>query len=240
MACVNAVMETPTTDSIPRPWEGLRRRILSAIVLAGLVVGAEILGGVFFTTIVMLMAMQLSTEFYRMTESWTRKWRTIGFFYIAIPCVSLIVLRDAVFANDSNGGMQAVLLLMAMIAATDIGAFFFGRLIGGPKILPAISPKKTWAGLLGGIICAALVGALAIPYLPVPVPLPLMILAGAVMAIVAQIGDFFESWLKRRAGIKDSGTLIPGHGGLLDRLDGFMFTAPLFTLILFISGLATL
>ncbi len=233
-------MATPPTDTPAHPWEGLKRRSFSAIVLAAIVIGAEILGGVFFTAVIMMMAMQLSTEFYRMTDTWDRKWRLIGFFYIAVPCVSLIVLRDASFGEDANGGMHAVLLLMAMIAATDIGAFFAGRIIGGPKILPIISPKKTWAGLGGGIVCASLVAVLSIPFLPISVPTVSMIFTGIVIAIVAQVGDFFESWIKRRAGVKDSGTLIPGHGGLLDRLDGFMFSTPLFTIACFVAGYAHL
>jgi phosphatidate cytidylyltransferase len=112
-------------------------------------------------------------------------------------------------------------LILAVIL-TDIGAYFAGRTFGGPKIAPAISPSKTWSGLAGGMVGAA-VALIAVTYQAEGfVDIGWKILAGMAVAVVAQLGDFFESWMKRRAGVKDSGKLIPGHGGLFDRLDGLL------------------
>jgi phosphatidate cytidylyltransferase len=132
-----------------------------------------------------------------------------------------------------------VLLLAGVVVCTDTGAFFAGRAIGGPRIAPRISPSKTWAGLFGGMAAAALWTALAIaalrwglsglsgvePRLWPAVVSPevgIAALVGAGLAVAAQIGDFFESWMKRRAGVKDSSNLIPGHGGVFDRVDGLL------------------
>jgi phosphatidate cytidylyltransferase len=108
---------------------------------------------------------------------------------------------------------------LVVVWSTDIGAYFAGRGIGGPKLSPAISPNKTWAGLGGGV-AAALAGGYGLATV-LSLPTPLLWL-GAPMAVLAQTGDLFESWLKRRAGVKDSGRILPGHGGVLDRLDGLV------------------
>lgn len=147
-----------------------------------------------------------------------------GLFYVALPAVGLVYLRD-------QHGMLLTLWTLAVVWATDIGAYFAGRAIGGPKLAPALSPNKTWAGLIGGMAAAALVGAALARLGGLPVRL---LYLGAVMAVCAQAGDLFESWLKRRAGVKDSGTILPGHGGVMDRLDGIV---PVATLM---AGLAAL
>jgi phosphatidate cytidylyltransferase len=139
---------------------------------------------------------------------------TGGVLYIGVPA----------FAMISLGWASAALVLWVMIVtwATDTLAYFAGRTIGGPKLAPRISPNKTWAGLGGGIAGAALFGWLTASALTM---WPLFLWLGGPMGLVAQAGDLFESWLKRRAGVKDSGTLLPGHGGVLDRLDGLLAVA---------------
>jgi len=135
----------------------------------------------------------------------------------------LIALRSPL--NNIADGISAVLLVVGAVIATDIGAYFAGRMIGGPKIAPSISPSKTWAGLFGGAVGSGLSLVLLSSFSGNPAAvtiLPAYLLAGAVIAIIAQVGDFFESWMKRRAGVKDSGNLIPGHGGLFDRVDGLL------------------
>lgn len=134
-----------------------------------------------------------------------------GVVYVGAPAFALMVLSWA------YSGL--VFWVMAVTWATDIFAYFAGRGIGGPKLAPAISPNKTWAGLAGGMIGAGLAGwgvatlfGLGFPFLWI----------GAPMGAVAQAGDLYESWVKRRAGVKDSGALLPGHGGVLDRLDGLL------------------
>ena len=112
-----------------------------------------------------------------------------------------------------------VFWLMLVTWATDIFAYFAGRAIGGPKLAPRISPNKTWAGLIGGMAGAAVVGAVAAWLFELD---PIFTFAGALMGLVAQLGDLYESRVKRRLGVKDSGTILPGHGGVLDRLDGLL------------------
>ena len=130
----------------------------------------------------------------------------------------------------SYSALEVALVFIAPIIAVDVGAYFAGRTIGGPKIAPSISPSKTWAGLGGGAVAASIV-ALAIEltgFGPAASSqfringLLLAFAAGTLIAVIAQIGDFFESWMKRRAGVKDSSNLIPGHGGFFDRVDGFL------------------
>lgn len=142
-----------------------------------------------------------------------------GIIYVGIPVFCLVWLRER-----PNDGLLFAFWALAAVWATDIGAFFAGRGIGGPKIAPAISPSKTWAGLGGGVVFATVLGWALHRFAGLPVELAM---ASGLIAIAAQAGDFFESWLKRRAGVKDSGRLLPGHGGVLDRLDGVVTAAPL-------------
>jgi phosphatidate cytidylyltransferase len=140
-----------------------------------------------------------------------------GIVYVALPALALLFLR-----GEAEGLLLATWTL-ATVWVTDIGAYFAGRSIGGPKLAPSVSPNKTWAGLIGGVVAALLLG-LALWY---GYGLPLQLaLASPILAVIAQIGDLYESWLKRLAGVKDSGTLLPGHGGVLDRLDGLVPVAP--------------
>jgi phosphatidate cytidylyltransferase len=138
-----------------------------------------------------------------------------GTLYLGAPAAVLLWLRE-----DPRGGAGLVLWLLAVVAATDTLAYAVGRAVGGPRLAPAISPGKTWSGSCGGLLGAVLVGAGGGSFLGWPWPA-----AGglaALLSLVAQAGDLFESWLKRRAGLKDSGALLPGHGGILDRIDGLL------------------
>ena len=148
---------------------------------------------------------------------------------IVVTCLILFRIRDW-------AGFPATVLFFAIVAASDIGGYFAGKLIGGPKILPKISPKKTWSGTLGGWVLAAIVGGVGGPMVGLTFP-TFGIVAGAILlAVAAQIGDLMESLMKRRAGVKDSSTLIPGHGGLLDRFDGVIGAAvALFLALQFIA-----
>jgi len=150
-----------------------------------------------------------------------------GFLYVAIPAFALLVLNWAWFG--------IVFWVMVVTWATDSFAYFAGRAIGGPKLAPRISPSKTWSGLLGGMAGAAVLGWLAAHWLELGSP---FLYIGAIMGAVAQGGDLYESWMKRRAGVKDSGTILPGHGGVLDRLDGFL-PVILVTLAFLMAGLWT-
>lgn len=134
-----------------------------------------------------------------------------GILYLGIPSFALLLLNWL--------SWQAVFWAMFVTWATDIFAYFAGRAIGGPKLAPRVSPNKTWAGLIGGMTGAAVVGAVAGSLFGLPTS---FLYTGALMGVIAQGGDLYESWLKRRAGVKDSGSLIPGHGGVFDRLDGLL------------------
>ena len=147
-----------------------------------------------------------------------------GFLYIAVPAFALIVLEWAWFG--------LVLWAMVVTWSTDIFAYAAGRAIGGPKLAPRISPNKTWAGLAGGVIGAAVLGGLVAWWLGLGQP---FLALGGLMGLLAQGGDLYESGVKRRLGVKDSGTLLPGHGGVLDRLDGLMPVAVL-TLAILMAG----
>lgn len=148
-------------------------------------------------------------------------WLAVGLLYLGLAATALIYLRG----DAGQDGRGLFLFLLLAVWATDIGAYAAGRLIGGPKLMPRISPKKTWAGLIGGMVASGLVGwMVAIWVLHAAAP-GLVALVAAVLAVVGQAGDFFESFIKRRSQVKDSGTLIPGHGGLLDRIDGLMAAA---------------
>lgn len=150
-----------------------------------------------------------------------------GLLYCLLPALALLLLRD------QPAGVNLTIWTLAIVWATDIGAYFAGRSIGGRKLSPKISPNKTWAGLLGGMVSALVLGWLLVRALHLP---PLLAALGGVLAFLAQMGDLFESWLKRRAGVKDSGRILPGHGGVLDRLDGVVPVACVIGLLL-LAGL---
>lgn len=160
-------------------------------------------------------------------------WSAGGALYATLPLAAML------WIHAGDDGELVILWLFAVVWFSDIGAFAFGRMIGGPKLAPAISPSKTWSGAIGGLFSSALFGATLAPFL-----IDSSMAGGALMAVLvgiaAQIGDLFESWVKRRWKTKDSGHLIPGHGGLMDRLDSLTTAAPVFAVIVFVSLLAGL
>lgn len=247
-------------DAKPRKNADLPVRIGSAVVMLGIAGTALWLGGGVWIALVAAIGLGVLWEWWGLVRRFVTgpagrlAWLGAGAGYIGLAVAMLMQLRA-----QSAAGWPMLLVVLLGVILTDIGAYFAGRTIGGPRIAPAISPSKTWAGLGGGMLGAALGIYLAIriaftaPFLdavnaalgpghPTLVPAaatPSLIgcLAGGVLlATVAQAGDFFESWMKRRAGVKDSGHLIPGHGGLFDRTDGLI--AVLFVIaLLSLSGL---
>lgn len=210
-------------------------RTLSAIVMVAVAGAALWLGGWVWIGFVAVLAAGVLWEWNALAHKFSRSglaevlWLFAGVIYVGAAALAMVETRQSYVALFFLVGF------LAPVVAVDVGAYFTGRAIGGPKIAPKLSPSKTWAGLVGGIIGASLV-ALAVEYFfpeaghfspPHPEGMGWPQFAGAaiggtVIAVVAQAGDFFESWMKRRAGVKDSGALIPGHGGLFDRLDGFI------------------
>lgn len=147
------------------------------------------------------------------------RWAWWGVPYVALPGLALVLIRQS-----PEYGLLAVLWLFAIVWSADTFAYVFGRLIGGPKLAPAISPNKTWAGLFGAVGGGVAASVLLGWYAELPNLWPLFI-AGVLLAVLEQSGDLFESAAKRRFGVKDSGRIIPGHGGVLDRVDGLIFAA---------------
>jgi phosphatidate cytidylyltransferase len=150
----------------------------------------------------------------------TRIWNAAGILYAGALVFAVVLLRMSIF-----NGVESILWLFAIVWGTDIMAYFGGRLIGGPKLWPRVSPSKTWAGFIVGVTSGSLLGALVLWAMSVPIHLGPVLLLGLVAGALAQGGDLFESSLKRRYGRKDSSHLIPGHGGVMDRLDGFIVAA---------------
>jgi phosphatidate cytidylyltransferase len=186
--------------------------ILIVIALLAAYVGSDILA-----VAVAAVATAMFYEWTRMVRGWGLGWYVSGFFYALLPALALLWVRE-------HGGFNLLIWAFIVTWSTDIGAYFAGRTFGKRKLAPSISPNKTVEGLYGGMAAATLLGgawALAMglgkPLLAFP---PLF-------AIAAQMGDLFESWMKRRAGVKDSGSWLPGHGGVLDRLDGLVPVAVL-------------
>jgi phosphatidate cytidylyltransferase len=158
-----------------------------------------------------------------------RNWAAAGFLYAGVAEVASVLLR-----LDPVKGFVALIFVLLIVWVTDSGGYFAGRGIGGPKLWPRISPKKTWAGAIGGFVaCLAVASIFAV--LDFGKAGPLLMISG-VLSVVSQLGDLFESAVKRRFGVKDSSQIIPGHGGLLDRLDGFVAAVAMAALFGFLRG----
>lgn len=204
-------------------------RALTGIVLIALAIAAAVQGGYAFAILAAAGATAVFFEWTRLARGWGLTWQVGGFAYTLIAALSLLWIRDR--AED---GLALIVWVFLVTWATDIGAYFAGRAIGGPKLAPTVSPNKTWAGLYGGVAATTLIGGAWV--LLTGLNLVLLLLA-PLFAVAAQGGDLFESWMKRRAGVKDSGRWLPGHGGIFDRLDGLLPVAIL-TAIAVIAGAA--
>ena len=182
-----------------------------ALVLAGFCLASGQIGAA-----VLVLALGLAAVAWLSPR--LRRWAMGGFCYSAAAELASVLIR-----RDQVWGFVALLLVLLVVWGTDIGGYFAGRGIGGPKLWPRVSPRKTWAGAIGGLVASlAVVAGFAAFGLGRIGPL---LLLGSLLSIVSQLGDLFESAVKRRFGVKDSSHIIPGHGGLLDRLDGFIAAA---------------
>jgi phosphatidate cytidylyltransferase len=212
------------TDS-PAKKSDLGVRTLSAIVMLAVAGGALWLGGIWLDLFIAAVALVTFGEFFTLVMKATRS------LAVRIPAVlaGAAYIGIATWLLIQINSLPLLLLIIGAVVAIDIGAYAAGRSIGGPKIAPSISPSKTWAGL-GGAILGALLAIIAYFVMSGATVSPSTLLRNAVellpyailLAVLAQAGDFFESWLKRRAGVKDSSNLIPGHGGFFDRIDGLL------------------
>ncbi|MEZ5799890.1 MAG: phosphatidate cytidylyltransferase [Nitratireductor sp.] len=190
--------------------------LASAIMLAlsvGLLLVLNSLGGLI--AILAAAAIAAVLEFSMRRSVWIAG----GLLYAFLPFMALSELR-----GDSAIGFVAICLVFACVWGADTFAYFSGRLIGGPKLAPNISPNKTWSGFCGGLAGSVLLAALVV-LLAGYTPGPWLVPAAIVLSLTSQFGDLFESWIKRRFKVKDSGHIIPGHGGILDRIDGLIFAS---------------
>jgi phosphatidate cytidylyltransferase len=214
-------------------------RTLSAIVMLAVAGAALWLGDFAWALFVAVVSLGVLGEWWGLVRRFgggaylDAAWLIVGVVYIGIAALVLASIGNgaAMGSISEFARVQLLAQLVLVVIATDVGAYFTGRAIGGPKIAPSISPSKTWSGLLGGMVLAGLVLAVSAGLGILQASLLWASVAGACLAVTAQAGDFFESWMKRRAGVKDSGTLIPGHGGLFDRFDGLLAVANLVAIL---------
>jgi phosphatidate cytidylyltransferase len=192
-------------------------RTATGLVLIAAALLTAAVGGNVFAVFVAAVATAIFYEWTRIARGWGAAWYAGGFVYALVPALALLWIRE-------RAGLDLLVWTFIVTWSTDIGAYFAGRRFGRRKLAPSISPGKTFEGLYGGIAAATLLGGawvvargLGIALLPL----------APILAIAAQAGDLFESGMKRRAGVKDSGTWLPGHGGVLDRLDGLIPVAVL-------------
>ncbi|HRK24667.1 MAG TPA: phosphatidate cytidylyltransferase, partial [Beijerinckiaceae bacterium] len=196
----------------------LAQRVISAVIMASAAILLAWWGGWPFAIVWGLIGGVALWEWSRLIGGMASPgWLAVGAVYAGVIMLGTLAVR-----GSGALGFIAILFMFAVVWLTDIGAYFAGRTFGGPKFAPRISPKKTWSGVLGGLAAGILGGCAMLAVAGVPLrPAHGLLALGLGMLVVA--GDLFESFLKRRFGVKDAGALIPGHGGVLDRLDGYTF-----------------
>lgn len=254
----------------------LLHRVLSAIVLVPLAVGALYAGGWYFWALTLLFSILATVEYYgiiavgapptffalisalplivfglsgvqpdlnHLLVSFAVVCGIAGGMAVVLgqksrilaligPVYTILPLMCGVLLRNDDRGIKVILYLLAVVWGTDIGGYLFGRLMGGPKLAPMISPAKTWAGAIGGLGTACILGALVVLIMPGQHIYGLLALI-PILSVISQIGDLMESALKRHYGVKDSGSLIPGHGGALDRIDGLLLVALVYSALHF-------
>jgi phosphatidate cytidylyltransferase len=224
---VASAADAPTGRS--ERYRGLLLRILSAVILGPLLLAAIWFGFPWIDLVAALAAPLMVSEWIRLTRGHPVA-RVLTIVYGLAAVVALLWLR-----HQPTLGRETVVWIVLCIWATDIGAYVVGRSAGGAKLAPRISPGKTWSGLVGGMAWAAVASA-AVGYAFGLGQTISLAVVGAGLAVVGQIGDLVESAVKRSAGVKDSGTLIPGHGGLLDRIDGLIAVLVAVALVRLVIG----
>ncbi|MGY3490114.1 phosphatidate cytidylyltransferase [Bradyrhizobium sp. USDA 4011] len=205
---------------------GRELRVMVPGVVALLLAGLCLIAGRIDAALVVLA---VGAVVVVLTSGVRRNWAIAGLLYAAAAEIASVLLR-----LDPVKGFAALMFVLLIVWVTDIGGYFAGRSIGGPKLWVRVSPKKTWAGAAGGFVASLLVAACFAAF-EIGTTGPLLML-GALLSVVSQLGDLFESAVKRRFGVKDSSHIIPGHGGLLDRLDGFVAAVIVAAIFGFLRG----
>ena len=206
----------------------LKRRVISAIILVVIALYAILSSGSLFLFLAILATILMSIEWMDLIKKADdqRKWRLIGVFYILLPVYSLLKIKAI--------SPQVLLWLFMIIWTTDIAAFFAGKMFGGAKLAPKISPNKTWIGLFAGVIASMIIGFIS-SFMFSSGNMVFFIIISGLLAAIEQISDLIESKIKRIFDVKDSGGIIPGHGGILDRLDGVTLVAPFVLLLITVN-----
>ncbi len=206
----------------------LKKRVVSSLILIPFAIYAILFSKSLFIFFAVAMAILMTFEWCDMSieRRGKAKWRLIGFLYIIFPIFCLIKIR----LIDSD----VLFWMFLVIWSTDISAYFTGKVIGGPKLAPSISPGKTWSGFFGGVAAAIVIGFFT-AFMFVG-DMVFFIILSTILSIACQAGDLMESKFKRIFNVKDSSNIIPGHGGILDRMDGVMLAAPVLLLAITISG----
>ncbi len=208
----------------------LTSRLLYSIILIPIALYVTYLGGITFQIMISIAGALMFLEWQGMIIN-LRDWRPYGLFglaYIALPCAALIQIREL-----EEVGLSMIIWLLMIVWGTDIGGYLAGKRFGGRKLAPRISPNKTWAGAIGGILLATLASTAYMMAIEGPAIFVHALLA-VFFSIISQGGDLFESWIKRKCQVKDSGKLLGAHGGVLDRLDGLLPVAVVAWLFLFV------
>ena len=222
-------MAASAASAAPARFRGLLPRVVSAVILGPLLLAAVWIGFPWIDLVAAIAAPLMIGEWLRLTRR--RPVARVAFvLYSIVAVLALLWLR-----HQPAFGRETILWIVACVWATDIGAYFIGSYAGGARLAPSISPSKTWSGLVGGASAAAVVSALGGLAVGAGETLTLA-LTGVGIALVAQAGDLLESAQKRQAGVKDSGRLIPGHGGILDRIDGLIAALVFISLIRLATG----
>ncbi|MGY6707843.1 MAG: phosphatidate cytidylyltransferase [Rhizobiaceae bacterium] len=210
------------TITAGRDWG--RSHWLTSGLLAGIVL--LLVAGAAPGLLLMLLIVATGLAYAEARLSGRDHWPPAGILYAGLSCIALAMLR-----GDDAAGLSAILFLFAVVWVTDIAAYFVGRAIGGAKLAPRISPGKTWSGAIGGACGGVIAGLLVAIFVDVRVGLAVFLALALFLSAVAQMGDLFESHLKRRFSVKDSSNLIPGHGGVMDRVDGLVAAAVAFYVV---------
>lgn len=219
------------------------QRLVSALILGPLILVLLFAGGWWFAGLLIVSFLLSSHEWRMMTARLATPalWLGLGLGYFLTAHLTFLFIRMAYV-----DGAHTILILVLAIWLSDIGGYAFGRIIGGPRLVPVLSPKKTWAGLAGALLGSII--AFFVLAGPLKINLPYIwetsitfsplfcLIAGAITGLTGQIGDLMISWVKRKAGVKDTSNIIPGHGGVLDRIDSLMLATPVFLLLLTVQG----
>lgn len=213
---MTGVTEGKAAPEGDRGLRNLLMRVVTAAVMIPVAIGIAYAGGWVWAGLVALISIGLFIEWRSIVGAQSIGWIALGVVYAVAALAASVAVRF-----DQVWGFTALMFVLLIVWMTDIGGYFAGRGIGGPKLWPRVSPKKTWAGAIGGLVLSLIV-AVAFASYGLGRLSPLLVLA-TVLTIVSQLGDLFESAVKRKFGVKDSSQIIPGHGGLLDRLDGYVF-----------------